>query len=220
MQPIKFKATPNTSATHLKFDGVVLHLTMGSFDGAVEWLRTTPEERLRLHGLKSYSSAHVVFGRLGETTQLAKLDRMTWHSGVISNPSVRGKLAMKKKLFGWENPNKHMLGYEFAGGYDIDRDGIIESWEKLYSPQQIKQAVLVHLEFEKQMGRVIPDHKIITHSDITSYKPNLDIARSMFLAELEKQRNVATLPTPSVQVLPMESKTILVTGENLQVKIT
>lgn len=195
--------TPNVSNTNYKMEGVVLHLTGGSFIGAVEWLRMSPEERLRRTGRKSWSSAHVVFDRnSGKIAQLAPFDKMTWHAGVISKPSPRAKKVLKKEMFSYVNPNKYMIGFEFTGGYDIDRDGIIEGWEKLFTTRQIKDAVQVHLLAEKELGYELP--VILTHRDISNYKPNIEIPRMMYIAELNKQRALKKVPVTSEPVKPTD----------------
>lgn len=202
---LSHKPTPNV----YELDGVpvaiVLHTTLGSIEGAVEWLRTTPEERERQTGVKSYSSAHAVIGRYGEVVELAGVDKGTWHAGAVSKPSKRALDIIPKTLLGQiKNPNKHTIGLEFASGYDIDKDGVLESWEKLYTKSQIKGAVeyvLTRIEPEilAKHGVTIEfaDANVITHRDVTSYKPDLEIQRAMFLAELKKQREEMQEVTPA-----------------------
>ena len=175
---------------------LVLHTTLGAFHGAVEWLRTTPEERLIRTGSKTYSSAHMVFGREGEIAELAGADVGTWHAGGVRTPTERALKVLPLKADGsLENPNRHTIGYEFSAGYDIDRDGILESWEKSYTPEMVKAAVWYTLnvlepEIERIHGERVTftSSNIITHHDINSNKPNLELQRSMFIAELDKQR--------------------------------
>jgi len=209
------KLTYNPTPNAYELDGVplaiILHTTLGSIEGAVNWLTTTPEERKRQTGTASYSSAHAVIGRYGEIVELAGVDKGTWHAGVISNPSERAKAIIPKNLIGqMKNPNKHTIGLEFASGYDIDKDGVLESWEKLYTKQQIKagvEYVLMRLEPEiraKYGVEVIFDaNNIITHRDVTSYKPDLEIQRAMFLAELAKHR------AEMIQVVEPEAKQVV-----------
>jgi len=214
------KPTPNI----YELDGVpvaiVLHTTLGSIEGAVEWLRTTPEERQLQTGVKSYSSAHAVIGRYGEVVELAGVDKGTWHAGAVSNPSKRAKDIIPKTLLGAiKNPNKHTIGLEFASGYDIDRDGVLESWEKLYTKSQIKGAVeyvLTRVEpqiLEKHGVEIrFEDANVITHKDVTSYKPDLEIQRAMFLTELKKQRgeNEVVVPTPITEIAIKKGQTLKV----------
>lgn len=219
---ISYKATPNV----YELDGaplaIILHTTLGSIEGAVDWLCTTPEERKRKTGTASYSSAHAVIGRYGEIVELAPVDKGTWHAGAISNPTERAKAIIPKTLLGGlKNPNKHTIGLEFASGYDIDKDGVIESWEKLYTKSQIKagvEYVLKRIEpqiLEKYGVEItFADSNVITHKDVTSYKPDLEIQRSMFLAELAKQRAEMTEP-----VEPPKGKDItLKVGQSLKVE--
>jgi len=199
------KPTPNVYGLDGVPVAIVLHTTLGSIEGAVEWLRMTPEERRRRTGTASYSSAHAVIGRHGEVVELAPVDKGTWHAGAVSNPSKRAKDIIPRTLLGGlKNPNKHTIGLEFASGYDIDRDGVLESWEKLYTKSQIKGAVeyvLTRIEpqiLEKHGVEIVfADSNVITHRDVTSYKPDLEIQRAMFLAELKRQREETEVVIPS-----------------------
>ena len=190
------KETPNQYDLGGDIVAIVLHATLGGFEGASEWLMISPEERLKRTGKKSWSSAHVLFGRFGRVTQFAGLNRGTWHAGGVSNPSERAKDILHKNFWGTlENPNKYTLGFEFVAEYDIDKDGVIETWEKLYSAQQIKNCAEYILNIvEPELGIQFGDHNIITHKDITSYKPNLEVQRMMLLTELEKQRKAKETP--------------------------
>jgi len=160
---------------------LVLHTTLGAFNGAVEHLTST----------KTGVSAHYVFGRNeGEIAQLVTLDKGAWHAGVISNPSARGKKAMKRDAFwNFQNPNKYSIGFEFAAGYDIDRDGILESWEQAYTTAQIRNSVKVLVDvIEPALGYTFQNPNILIHKDITSYKPELEAQRTLFIAELGRYR--------------------------------
>lgn len=177
---IQQRPSPNYYSLEYPVNIAVLHMTLGAFEGAIQHL-----------SVPNNPSAHFVIGRLGEIAQLVSLDKGAWHAGRISNPSARGRAVLRKTVWGsWKNINKYSWGFEYAAGYDIDRDGIIEGWEKLYTPQQIKAGVLLHLWCEEQKNVIIKDSHIITHKDITSYKPDLEIHRAMFLAELQKQREL------------------------------
>ncbi len=158
----------------------ILHTTLGSFEGAIEHLTT-----------KGNPSAHFVIGRLGQIAQLVSLDKGAWHAGAIYRPSQRAKAVCRKTAWGkLKNPNRYSWGFEYASGYDIDRDGVIESWEKLYTPTQIKAGVLLHMWCEDRKKITIDGAHTLTHQDITNYKPNLDVHRLMFLSELQKQREL------------------------------
>lgn len=183
---IRQKPSPNFYDLKRTPEIIVLHTTLGAYEGAIEWLRKPGN-----------SSAHFVISRFGEITQLVQLDKGAWHAGRVSNPSPRANKVLSKTIWGTtENPNKYSIGVEFASGYDIDRDGILESWEQAYSPQQIKAAVQLHLWIEQQLGVTIDRGHVLTHRDIASYKPDLEKQRAMYLAELEKQRNIDPVPAP------------------------
>ena len=193
---IQERTTPNTYKLHQAPLTIVFHTTLGSFEGAVEWLTMSPEERERKTGKKSYSSAHAVFGREGEVAKLAEVNVGTWHAGSIFKPTQRALKMLPKNIFGrLKNPNRATLGLEFAAGYDVDRDGVLESWERLYTPVQVKAAAeYILTEIEPAMKKY---HSIeiqfggansCTHYDINTQKPYLEIQRAMVLAELSKQR--------------------------------
>lgn len=179
---IKKVGTPNYSSSGSKKVGIVLHATLGSMQSAVNWLTNK----------KSQVSSHFVIGRLGEVTQLAPLDKDTWHAGNVYKPSPRGKKILKRNILrkgGYANPNKSFIGVEFACGYDIDRDGVLESWEKLYTSYQIKSLVwLISKVIQPELNLKINGENLLTHKDIASYKPNLEIQRAMVLNELEKNK--------------------------------
>jgi N-acetyl-anhydromuramyl-L-alanine amidase AmpD len=176
---------------------IILHTTLGSYDSAVDWLRNQ-------RGQNPNSSAHFVVGRLGETAQLAELNEGTWHAGRVFNPSFAAKNVCRKDIFGRvQNPNKYSIGIEVACGYDIDRDGVLESWEKLYSPQQITQVAELILDIEKKTGQTFSSSTILTHRDIASYKPNLDIQKAMVISKLSQLRSaVEPTPTPAPEPTP------------------
>lgn len=196
LKPIIQLPSKNTYSLNEPAYIIILHTTLGSYTGAVDWLRN-------IRGQNYNSSAHFVVGRLGETAQLALLTEGTWHAGAVSNPSIPARNVCRKSLWGTvKNPNKYSIGIEVASGYDIDKDGIIESWEKLYSAQQIKQVAELILEIERQTGRTFSSEHILTHRDISSYKPNLDLMKAMVVAEMDRIK----YPSPSVTPAPSESE--------------
>ena len=184
---IEYKPSPNFSELKGKVRAIVLHTTLGSYQSAVSWLRTSPEEREKMTGKKSYSSAHVVIGRNGEIALLIGFDLAAWHAGSVDRPSARAKKVLKRTLTGLENPNGYTIGIEFASGYDVDGDLRIEDWEKMYTPAQVKSAVWLLKEvIELAVEKEFTEDEILTHRDITSYKPNLELQRELFLAELRR----------------------------------
>ena len=203
------KNTPNQYELWGDVEALVLHTTLGAYAGAVRWLMMSAAERKRRYGKATYSSAHAVFGREGEITELAPPNKGTWHAGAISNPSKRALDVLPKNAWGkLKNPNRFTIGLEFASGYDIDKDAVIEDWEKLYTEKQVQAAAWYILnELEPKIGKKFDAHNIITHRDIASYKPDLEIQRSMVIMELARQRRIKEnppQPTPPPTPAPVE----------------
>lgn len=161
---IKFKQSPNfTKNEGTPKVGFVIHGTLGSFDGAVEWLCTPPEKRNPV----SYSSAHYVVARDGRITQLVKNEDMSWHAGVVSQPSAYAQKMLPKNTAGaFINPNQSFIGIEFAWGYDVDGDGDVDAMDGTLTctPEQIASG----LQIIKESG--IKNPILIGHKDICSYK--------------------------------------------------
>ena len=173
------KGTPNV---------LVLHTTLGS-------LQATTSHFL----IPNNVSAHYAIDRNGDIVQYVELNQGAWHAGRRHKPSLRAKAVLPKEIWGsLKNPNRYTIGLEFVSGYDIDRDGVLERWEQLYTPKQMKTgARLVLDKIEPELNVTYDPAHILTHKDIASYKPDLEIQRSMFLAVLDTERQGATpIPTP------------------------
>jgi len=200
------KPTPNYYPLWSKPTVLVLHVTAGVYEGAVEWLTTSPEERLKQTGTKSYSSAHFVLDRNSdEIAQLAPVTVGTWHAGVIIRPTARALKVLPKTIFGkLKNPNRGSIGIEVAAGYDANNNGIVEATEKMYTQKEIQDCAELILEvIEPQTGITYDDAHIITHRDIDAQKPNLEVSRLMLLSELAKRRaKKIAPPTPPIPTTP------------------
>ena len=96
---MKIEQRPSANFYNLKYPAemLVLHTTLGSFEGSVNYLQR-----------KNNPSAHFVIGREGQIAQLVQLDKGAWHAGRISKPSVRAKAVFRKYAWGaYINPNKY-----------------------------------------------------------------------------------------------------------------
>jgi N-acetyl-anhydromuramyl-L-alanine amidase AmpD len=105
---IPFKASPNFTSGGIKPIGIVLHGTLGKYDGAVNWLSTPPEKRNPI----SYSSAHFVIAKDGRAIQLVQMIDTAWHAGSVSNPSAFAQSVLPKSPTGYRNPNESFIGIE------------------------------------------------------------------------------------------------------------
>lgn len=177
---IEFKQTPNYATGPTKKSVIVLHLTLGAYNGAVSWLSNANRP--------NRSSAHYVIGRNeGEIVQLVKNTDIAWHAGNVSNPNDRAKRVMKKNLDGsYINPNQYSIGIELAAGYDVDQDGAVEPNENDITEWQYKAlAELVQsIAQDPETGFILDEKNIIIHGDIADYKEKPEIVRTKLLARL------------------------------------
>ncbi len=177
---IPFQQTPNYSVGPTKKAVVVLHFTLGAYNGAVNWLSNANRP--------NRSSAHYVIGRKeGEIVQLVKNTDIAWHAGVISNPNARAKRIMRKNLDGsWVNPNQYTIGIELAAGYDVDQDGAVEPNENDITEWQYQALTELVKSFENNPDTafVLDEKNIIVHNDLTDYKEKPEIVRTELLKRL------------------------------------
>ena len=177
---IPFQQTPNYAVGPTKKAVVVLHFTLGTYSGAVEWLSNANRP--------NRSSAHFVIGRNpGEAIQLVKVTDIAWHAGVVSNPDERAKRVMKKNVDGtWVNPNQYTIGIELAAGYDVDQDGAVEPNENDITEWQYQQLTELVKAFANNPDTtfVLDEKNIIIHGDITDYKEKPEKVRTELLKRL------------------------------------
>jgi N-acetyl-anhydromuramyl-L-alanine amidase AmpD len=177
---IPFQQTPNYAVGPTKKGIIVLHFTLGAYNGAVSWLMNSNRP--------NRSSAHFVIGRKeGEITQLVKVTDIAWHAGVINNPNDRAKRVMKKNLDGsWVNPNQYTIGIELAAGYDVDQDGSVEPNENDVTEWQYQALTELVKSFASNpdLAFILDEKNIIIHGDIADYKEKPEIVRTEVLKRL------------------------------------
>lgn len=177
---IPFQQTQNYSVGPTKKSAIVLHFTLGAYNGAVNWLSNANRP--------NRSSANFVIGRnQGEIVQLVKVTDIAWHAGIISNPNDRAKRIMKKNLDGsWVNPNQYTIGIELAAGYDVDQDGAVEPNENDITEWQYQALVELVKSFTNNPDTafVLDEKNIIIHGDIADYKEKPEIVRKELLKRL------------------------------------
>jgi len=184
---IEKRPSPNFYDLDEKAYIIILHTTLGSYEGTIQELTK-----------RGNPSAHFVIGRDARVARLVPMGFGAWHAGVINNPSIRAKAVCRKNIWGQiKNPNRYSIGIEHAAGWDIDRDGVIESWEQLFNPAMIKRSAELILYIEKTLNISFPSKYILTHRDITSYKPYLEIQRSMIISTLNQMRGLNILDSTS-----------------------
>lgn len=177
---IPFQQSPNYALGPTKKIAIVLHFTLGSYKGAVEWLSNSNRP--------NRSSAHFVIGRnSGEIVQLVKVADIAWHAGAVSNPNERAKKIMRKNLDGtYVNPNQYTIGIELAAGYDVDQDGVVEPNENDITEWQYQQLteLVKSLTSNPDTAFVLDEKNIVIHGDITDYKEKPEIVRTELLKRL------------------------------------
>lgn len=197
MKIITTKKSPNYSrhpggkAKEYVKTAVMMHSTIGSFRGAVDWLSTTPEERLKRHGKKTWSSAHNVDDRNdpGVIHQLMPLQYRAWHAGGVTRRTQRAM-----DVIGVRDPNNVCIGHEFVNYFDVDRDGSVEDDERKLTQSQINDFVdyMFWLEEESITNdwldiRADRDH-LLTHHDTNHHKPNMDDDLERVVVAMDKKR--------------------------------
>lgn len=177
---IPFQQTQNYSVGPTKKSAIVLHFTLGAYNGAVNWLSNANRP--------NRSSANFEIGRnQDEIVQLVKITDIAWHAGIISKPNDRAKRIMKKNLDGsWVNPNQYTIGIELAAGYDVDQDGAVEPNENDVTEWQYQALVELVKSFANNPDTafVLDEKNIIIHGDIADYKEKPEIVRSELLKRL------------------------------------
>lgn len=174
---IYHRESPNQNQSDMIKSIVVLHITYGSYKGAISHLTNAT----------SNVSANIIISREGEITELVPIKNAAWHAGNIHEPSARAKRILKKNWYGkYINPNLYTIGIEFAAGYDVDKDGKLEEEEIQLSDKQINACVgyLKKLANNNEVNIDINPANIITHRDIASYKPDIEISRNKILKRL------------------------------------
>jgi len=162
---MKIRYTPNKNVGRIEDKiGFVIHGTLGAYNGAIEWLCTPPEMRNPI----SYSSAHYVIKKDGEITKLAEEKDITWHAGIVRNPTYRARLYLPRNgiipkpipinNLNYKNPNTYFVGIEcewFQG--EKLTDAQINAVVSIIKASQIKNPA------------------ILTHSEITDYKADFGV---------------------------------------------
>ncbi len=177
---IPFQQTPNYTPNNTKKMVVVLHFTLGSYQGAVSWLSNADRP--------NRSSSNFVIGRKpGEIVQLVRLGDVAWHAGVISNPNDRAKKVMLKNADGsWVNPNQYTIGIELAAGYDMDQNGMVDPSENDITEWQYDTLVELIRSFanNSETAFVLDPKNILIHGDIADYKEKPENVRTAVVGRL------------------------------------
>jgi len=161
---IQQKPSPNFSKTSYDKDLIIIHKTLGLMPGTLNWL-INPASQV---------SANYLITKEGEIYQLVADNKMAWHSGRISNPSALAKIVLKKYAWGsYVNPNKYSIGIEF---------------EAMQNDKWTEEQMDAGVWLVAKLGITT----ILTHHEITSYKPSMEDWRDEILRQLKEPKNNKT----------------------------
>ena len=170
---------------------VCMHKTVGSFSGAIEWLCTTPDQRLKRHGKKSWSSAHTIDDRNdpGVIHQIIPFSHRAWHAGGVVR---RTKRAMD--VIGVLDPNNVSIGHEMAAVYDADKNGVTSEEEKRATLSQLDDFVEFMFELEEEsktnewLDITADASSLFTHYDVNPYKPDMEFEYAYVIAKMKERK--------------------------------
>lgn len=171
--------SPNFSKGTRPKIGYIIHGTLGSYEGAVNWLCTPPEKRPVI----SYSSAHYVIAKDGRVASLIADTDVAWHAGNISSPTPRAQQLLPKVNGSFLNPNESFIGIElewFLG--DKVTEAQYAAMVKIITTGGIKNPVL------------------LTHKEVTNYKSDFQnaagIVDTTILSEIQKRMAPVVVKPP------------------------
>jgi len=160
--------SPNHSSSSYDKTVVILHKTLGYMPWTLQWLQN-PSAQV---------SAQYLITKKGEIHQLVADEDMAWHAGRVYYPSTRAKAVMLKTSWGsYVNPNKYSIG--------IENEALAnDKW----TPEQLKANAWLYkkLRDDPKVAFDGGSESFITHKDVTSYKPSLDLWRDVILKEVQK----------------------------------
>ena len=132
--------SPNFSSREgRKIIAIVNHITAGSFEGALSWLKNPAAQ----------ASAHFIISKMGRIVQLVREGDKAWHAGSVNKPSW--------SLYDGTNPNLYTLGIEHEGQ---PGDALTED--------QYQATLFLHKELTQKYGIPIDIDHIIGHHRIDS----------------------------------------------------
>ena len=170
---------------------VCMHKTVGAFNGAINWMRTTPEQREAAGHGKTYSSCHTIDDRNnpGVINQIMGFDKRAWHAGGVVRRTQRAM-----NVIGVRDPNNVSIGHEMAAYYDINRDGHVSAEEKKATLSQLDDFVdlMFFLEEESKTNKWVDikadaDH-LFTHYDLNPGKPNMEWEHAYVVEKMAERK--------------------------------
>jgi len=155
--------SPNFSSSSYDKTVLMIHKTLGLMPWTLEWLQKP----------RAQASCQYIITKKGVIHQLVSDSDMSWHAGLIYNPSARGRRVMLKTNWGsYVNPNKYCIG--------IENEALInDTWT---TPQlEANIWLFKKLRDDPNVAFDGSEDYFITHKDTASYKPDLESWRDAIL---------------------------------------
>lgn len=143
---------------------LMLHVTLGDAQSSLDWLSMSPQERENRFGERSYSSAHMLIGRDGTKYELIAPHYRAWHAGNTDRFTERAVRAFGDTS---TDPNDACVGIELEAFKDAPDDITTEQYHAL------QDAMKYYIRHHNCAFNGELEH-MLTHHDVTSYKPNID----------------------------------------------
>jgi N-acetyl-anhydromuramyl-L-alanine amidase AmpD len=155
--------SPNFSSSSYDKTVLMIHKTLGLMPWTLEWLQKP----------RAQASCQYIITKKGVIHQLVSDSDMSWHAGLIYNPSARGRRVMLKTNWGsYVNPNKYCIG--------IENEALIND-EPTKEQLEANIWLFKKLRDDKKILFDGNEQNFITHRDTCSYKPNMEIWRNAIL---------------------------------------
>ncbi len=198
-------STPNCGVRNLKYkpDMIVYHITEGSYNGAVEWLRNP----------KSVASANFVMSKTGKVTQLVDITKKAWCNGTSTDS--KGKYYYKRStnplvLARGGNVNDYSTSIENEGFFAKTGGAL----EPAHLAGLIELTHFIRMEVKRIYGITIPidrDHLVGHYEIAPKEKPNCPGDKFQWdeLLAGVKALDEASIVKPKPEVVPVTQNTNL-----------
>lgn len=191
-------------------DCVVCHITEGSYEGAISWLKNP----------KAKASAHFVVSRKGEITQLVDIRDTAWCNGTSYTPSNKEKATALMVKSRNTNANYYTVSIEHEGIYTKTEGALTTEQEEatVFLIKHISDEIKKLYGDKGNIGIVYDRNHIIGHYEISpSSKPNCPGNKFPFtniIETLKEELEVITKTNILIDNKKYEVDRILKDGKN------